>query len=137
MFKNYNEAKFLSNCYITSLAIFNALTGLFLIMNEFPYESPVFLKLQELMPLNYYGIILFTSAILLLVSLFVGGKNKRYLIIVGGLLGAIGIALYASASSLGVDILIVPTRYSLLSISNLLLSLAGGITLWQIRKEIS
>src|SRR5690625_6275715 len=135
MFRHYNETKFLSSMYIITMGLFNAMTGVFFITADPRISSPTYSKMQELMPLTAYGLTMFTSAVFLFISIFQDGKAKSIFMIVGGLAGAFSIGLYASASSLGAVNLMLPSRYSLISLSCLLLSIAGGYALWRARKN--
>lgn len=135
MLKRHDKLWILSVSYLFSLAMFNAMTGMFMLIAGGRYDSVIYDKIEELIPLEILGLLLFSSAIFLLISIFVKGYPEISLMIAGGLLGAIGLGLYASASSVGVDNLLVPSRYALLSISNLSIMVTGGLTLWQKRKK--
>src|SRR5699024_6812327 len=63
------------------------------------------------------------------------GRIKNILMIVGGLTGAFSIGLYASASSIGAVNIMLPSRYSLISVSCLLIAIAGGFSLWRMEKK--
>lgn len=133
MFRHYNETKFLANMYIFTIAMFNLMTAIFFITADPRISSPTYAKMQELMPLSVYGLIMLVSAILLFSCIFQHGKIRCVFMVCGGLLGAFSIGLYASASSLGAVNLMLPSRYSLISISCLLISIAGGFSLWRMR----
>lgn len=134
MFKEYNEARFLRIVLIATVAIYNALRGFALLSTKYSQKSAVVVKLQELMPLSVYGIILCASTIILIIALCSRGFHRSVLMIVGGLLGTIGLGLYASASSLESVYMFLPFRYTLMSFANLSITIAGGFTLWQTRK---
>lgn len=55
--------------------------------------------------------------------------------IIGGILGAFSIGLYASASTIGGVNLMLPSRYSLISVSCLSIAIAGGYALWRKKKN--
>jgi len=133
MFRHYEETKFLASMYIFTIAMFNFMTGLFFITADPRISSPTYKKMQELMPLSFYGLVMLVSAILLFSCIFQHGTIKSYFMVLGGLLGAVSIGLYASASTLGAVNLMLPSRYSLISISCLLISVAGGFNLWRMR----
>lgn len=136
MFRHYNETKFLASMYILTMGLFNAMTGLFFITVDPRISSPTYTKMQELMPLSVYGLIMLTSAILLFSCVFQHGKIRSIFMMLGGVLGAISIGLYASASSIGAVNLMLPSRYSLISISCLLIAIAGGFNLWRMRTNM-
>src|SRR5699024_5667253 len=137
MFRHYNETKFLANMYILTISFFNLMTGIFFITADPRVSSPTYTKMQELMPLSIYGLMMLISAILLFSCIFQQGKIRNIFMVIGGILGAISIGLYASASSIGAVNLMLPSRYSLISISCLLISIAGGLSLWRMRTNTS
>ncbi len=135
MFRHYNETKFLASMYILTISLFNLMTGIFFITADPRISSPTYSKMQELMPLSVYGLAMLVSAILLFTSIFLHGKIRSVFMLVGGLFGVASIGLYASASTLGAVNLMMPSRYSLISISCLLISVAGGFNLWRMRTK--
>lgn len=130
MFKRYEESKFLVDVLVVTNAIFIAMTGLFFITAPVDISGPTYTKMQELMPLDIYGLIMLASATLLLYSIFRRGKNRHQLMFLGGMLGTLALALYASASTLGAVNIMLPLRYSLIACTSLLIASAGGIGLW-------
>src|SRR5699024_1993997 len=108
MFRHYNEMKFLANMYILTIALFNLMTGIFFITADPRIDSPTYAKMQELMPLSVYGLIMMVSSILLFSCIFQQGKIRNIFMVLGGLSGAISIGLYASASSIGAVNLMLP-----------------------------
>src|SRR5699024_364773 len=136
MFRHYDETKFLVSMYILTISLFNFMTGIFFITADPRISSPTYTKMQELMPLSVYGLIMLTSAILLFSCIFQHGKIRNIFMLFGVILGAVSIGLYASASSIGAVNLMLPSRYSLISISCLLISIAGGFSLWRMRTNM-
>src|SRR5699024_167592 len=108
MFRHYNETKFLASMYMLTMSLFNLMTGLFFITADPRISSPTYSKMQELMPLTAYGLIMLTSSVFLISSIFQHGKTSYIFMIIGGILGAFSIGLYASASSLGAVNLMLP-----------------------------
>src|SRR5699024_7234968 len=137
MFRHYNETKFLASMYMLTMSLFNLMTGLFFITADPRISSPTYSKMQELMLLPSYGLIMFASAIFLVSSIFHLGKTSYVFMLLGGLLVAFSIRLYASASSIGAINLMLPSRYSLLRLSCLTIALAGGFSLWRAKKNTS
>lgn len=137
MFKNYDEKKFLSAMYLWTISMFNFMTGLFFITADPRISSPTYGKMQELMPLPVYGIFMLVSACLIFSAVFAVNTTRYIFMILGGFLGAISIGLYASASTLGGVNLMLPSRYSLISVSCLIIAVAGGFELWKIKKTMS
>lgn len=135
MFRHYDETKFLASMYMLTISLFNLMTGVFFITTDPRISSPTYSKMQELMPLSAYGLIMLASGILLFVAIFQHGRIKNILMIVGGLTGAFSIGLYASASSIGAVNIMLPSRYSLISMSCLLIAIAGGFSLWRMEKK--
>ena len=137
MFRHYNETKFLASMYILTISLFNLMTGIFFITADPRIDSPTYSKMQELMPLTAYGLIMLTSAVFLFSAIFQHGKTSYIFMIIGGISGAFSIGLYASASSLGAVNLMLPSRYSLISLSCLTIAIAGGFSLWRAKKNTS
>src|SRR5699024_2866323 len=137
MFRHYNETKFLASMYMLTMSLFNLMTGLFFITADPRISSCTYSIMQELMPLPYYGLIMLASAIFLFSAIFQHGKTSYVFMLLGGLLGAFSIGLYASASSLGAINLMLPSRYSLISLSCLTIAIAGGFSLWRAKKNTS
>lgn len=137
MFRHYNETKFLASMYILTISLFNLMTGIFFITAVPRISSPTYSKMQELMPLTAYGLIMLTSAVFLFSAIFQHGKTSYIFMIIGGISGAFSIGLYASASSLGAVNLMLPSRYSLISLSCLTIAIAGGFSLWRAKKNTS
>src|SRR5699024_8063642 len=100
MFRHYNETKFLANMYILTIALFNLMTGIFFVTTDPRISSPTYTKMQELMPLSVYGLMMLASAVILFICIFQQGKTRNIFMVLGGLSGAISIGLYASASSI-------------------------------------
>src|SRR5699024_4282687 len=137
MFRHYNETKFLASMYILTISLFNLMTGLFFMTADPRISSPTYSKMQGLMPLTAYGLIMLTSAVFLFYAIFHDGKTPYMFMLFGGLLGAFSIGLYASASSLGAVNVMLPSRYSLISLSCLTIAIAGGFSLWRAKKNTS
>jgi len=137
MFKHYDETKFLASMYVLTMGLFNAMTGIFFITADPRISSPTYSKMQELMPLTAYGLTMFMSAVFLFISIFQNGKSKSIFMIGGGVLGAFSIGLYASASSLGAVNLMLPSRYTLISLSCLTIAISGGFSLWRAKRNTS
>src|SRR5699024_10650800 len=127
MFRHYNETKFLASMYMLTISLFNLMTGLFFITADPRISSPTYSKMQELMPLTAYGLIMLASAVFLFSAILQHGKTTY----------AFMIGLYASASSLGSTNLMLPSRYSLISLSCLTIAIAGGFSLWRAKKNTS
>src|SRR5699024_1903839 len=137
MFRHYNETKFLASMYILTISLFNLMTGIFFITADPRISSPTYSKMQDIMPLTSYGLIMLTSAVFLFFAIFKGGKTSYMFMILGGVLGYFSIGLYASASSLGAVNVMLPSRYSLISLSCLTIAIAGGFSLWRSKKNTS
>ena len=137
MFRHYNGTKFLASMYILTISLFNLMTGIFFITADPRISSPTYSKMQELMPLTAYGLIMLTSAVFLFSAIFQDGKTAYMFMLFGGLLGAFSIGLYASASSLGAVNVMLPSRYSLISLSCLTIAIAGGFSLWRAKRNTS
>lgn len=135
MFSRYEESRFLANLLVVTNAVFIAMTGLFFVTAPDDVSSPTYSKMQELMPLNFFGLIMLASASFLLYSIFKRGKNRHQFMVLGGLLGTLSIALYASASTLGAVNIMLPLRYSLVACTSLLIAAAGGIGLWVTKRD--
>lgn len=135
MLRQYDETKFLASMYVLTIAIFNFMSGLFFITADPRIASPTYDKMSELMPLSVYGLLMLASAVLLFTAIFTVGRLRSIFMLLGGLAGAFSTGLYASASSLGAVNLMLPSRYSLISLSCLLISIAGGYALWRARKN--
>ena len=137
MFRHYNETKFLASMYILTISLFNLMTGIFFITADPRISSPTYSKMQNIMPLTSYGLIMLTSAVFLFFAIFQGGKTSYMFMIFGGVLGAFSVGLYASASSLGAVNVMLPSRYSLISLSCLTIAIAGGFSLWRAKRNTS
>src|SRR5699024_8442844 len=137
MFRHYNETKFLASMYMLTISLFNLMTGLFFITADPRISSPTYSKIQELMPLTAYGLIMLTSAVFLCSSIFQHDKTSAIFMIIDGLLRAFSLGLYASARSLGVVNLMLHSRYSLISLSCVTIAIAGGFSLWRGKKNTS
>lgn len=137
MFRHYNETKFLASMYILTISSFNLMTGIFFITADPRISSPTYSKMQDIMPLTAYGLIMLTSAVFLFSAIFQDGKTSYVFMVFGGLLGTFSIGLYASASSLGAVNIMLPSRYSLISLSCLTIAIAGGFSLWRSKKNTS
>ena len=135
MFKNYNENKFLTAMYLLTISLFNFMTGLFFITADSRIGSPTYSSMSELMPLYAYGLIMLTSAVLIFSAIFQIGRSRAIFMIIGGILGAFSMGLYASASTIGGVNLMLPSRYSLISVSCLSIAIAGGYALWRKKKN--
>ena len=135
MFKHYNEELFLAHMFVLTIAIFNGMTAIFFITADPRISSPTYEKMQELMSLDAYGLIMLASSVFLILSIFQIGKIKNLSMIAGGLLGTISIGLYASASTQGAVNMMLPSRYSLIACACLLLAIVGGFSLWQQTKK--
>jgi|SRR5690625_434518 len=133
--RNYDEKLFMSNMFIAVIAIFNAVTGIFFIFIDNNDETPTYSKMAELMSLDSYGLIMLLSALFLIVSAFQMDRLKYLSMIVGGLLGAFVIGLYASASTIEASNLMVPIRYSLMACGCLIIATVGGVGLWKSRRD--
>ena len=132
--KHYDENIFLASMYVVIIALFNFMSGIFFITADPRIGSPTYGRMQELMPLSIYGLVMFASATLLICSVFSIGKVKSAFMLIGGCLGAISIGLYAAASTIGAVNLMIPSRYSLISVSCIIIAIAGGISLWRNRR---
>lgn len=137
MFENYDEKKFLSAMYLLTISLFNFMTGLFFITTDERIASPTYSKMAELMPLSIYGLMMLVSSVLLFCAIFTVNNTRYVFMFLGGALGAFSIGLYASASTLGGVNIMLPSRYSLISVSCLIIAIAGGFGLWKMRKNTS
>src|SRR5699024_6210837 len=137
MFKEYNKNKFLTAMELLTNSLFNFMTGLFFITTDERISSPTYSKMSELMPLSAYGLIMLVSSVLIFSAIFQVGKTRALFMVVGGILGTFSIGLYASASTLGGVNFMLPSRYSLISVSCLTIAIAGGFGLWKTRKNMS
>src|SRR5699024_4915071 len=99
MFRHYNETKFLASMYILTISLFNLMTGLFFITADPRISSPTYSKMQELMPLTAYGLIMLASAVFLFSAILQHGKTTYAFMILGGLLVEFSIGLYVFVSS--------------------------------------
>lgn len=119
--------------FLALLAVFNAMTGLFFVRVDNDIDSPTYSKMAEVMSLDAYGLIMLLSAIFLIVSAFQMGRLKYLSMLIGGMLGAFIIGLYAAASTLGAANLMLPMRYSLMACGCLIIAVVGGVGLWKKR----
>ncbi|HLQ75182.1 MAG TPA: hypothetical protein VK107_03970, partial [Alloiococcus sp.] len=78
MFKHYNEELFLAHMFVLTIAIFNGMTAIFFITADPRISSPTYEKMQELMSLDAYGLIMLASSIFLILSIFQIGKIKNF-----------------------------------------------------------
>ena len=134
MFKNMNESSFLASFSIFVIAAFNAMTGWFFVTVDNDVSSPTYAKMNEVLSLDVYGVGLLASAVLLVCAIFQQYKAKHIFYIVGGLVGAILLGLYAMASTLGAPFIILPLRYALITFSNAVIFGMGVWGLWKIKK---
>src|SRR5699024_8445214 len=135
MFKEYNENKFLTAMYLLTISLFNFMTGLFFITTDERISSPTYSKMSELMPLSAYGLIMLVSSVLIFSAMFQVGKTRALFMVVGGILGTFCIGVYAIASTFGGVNFMLPSRYSLISVSCLTITIAGGYALWRMKKS--
>lgn len=135
MFNDYDEKKFLSAMYLLTISLFNFMTGLFFITVDPRISSPTYSKMQELLPLSVYGILMLITSVLLFSAIFAVNRTRYLFMIVGGLFGAFSIGLYASASTLGGVNFMLPSRYSLIAVSCLIIVVAGGFELWKMKRN--
>src|SRR5699024_3776259 len=124
-----------ASMYMLTISIFNLMTGVFFITTDPRISSPTYSKMQELMPLSAYGLIMLASGILLFVAILQHGRLKNILMIVGGLTGSFSIGLYSSASSIGAVCFMLPSRCALSSMSCLLIAIARGFSLWRMENK--
>src|SRR5699024_12429750 len=101
MFRHYDETKFLASMYMLTISIFNLMTGVFFITTDPRTSSPTYSKMQELMPLSAYGLIMLASGILLFVAIFQHGRIKNIVMIVRGVTGAFSIGFVSGVISIG------------------------------------
>ncbi|GIN71118.1 hypothetical protein J14TS2_15930 [Bacillus sp. J14TS2] len=134
MFKKYGEYIFLANMLMIIAATYLTITGLFFITAPADSNSPTYGRMLELMSFDAYGLFMLVAATLLFVSSFQTGKLRHLSMLVGGILGALILGLYASASTQGAVNLMIPLRYSLIACTNLIIAAVGGIGLWRSRR---
>src|SRR5699024_11542965 len=84
MFRHYNETKFLASMYMLTMSLFNLMTGIFFITADPRISSPTYSKMQELMPLPSYGLIMLASATFLFSAIFQHGKTSYVFMLLGG-----------------------------------------------------
>src|SRR5699024_1190859 len=113
------------------------MTGIFFITADPRISSPTYSKMQNIMPLTSYGLIMLTLAVFLFFAIFQGGKTSYMFMIFGGVLGAFIVGLYAFASSLGAVNVMLLIRYSLISLSCLTIAIAGGFSLSRAKRNTS
>lgn len=135
MNRRNEEDHLLANLLTLVVAAFNLLTGIFFITTDPSMDSPTYGKMRELMPLSYYGVIILLSAVLLIFCVFVSGRARSWSMLLGGLGGSISIGLYASASSIGGVNIMLPGRYTLISIACLIIAIVGGMRIWRNGRE--
>src|SRR5699024_10076890 len=113
------------------------MTGLFFITTDERIASPTYSKMAELMPLSIYGLMMLVSSVLLFCAIFTVNNTRHVFKFLSGMLGAFSIVIYASASTLGGFNIMLPSIYSLISVSCLMFAIAGGCGLWKMSKNTS
>lgn len=125
------ETRILASIFFLTLITLNFLTGLFFVTVDDNVQGPTYSRMAELMPLKYYGVLLLVSAIFMLLALTGTGRRKGWFMVLGGLTGSIGMFLYASASTLGAVNLMMPSRYTVLSLACLSIAVVGVLRIWK------
>lgn len=128
------EEKFLANMMLLSNGMFLIISGWYFIADGYKSIAPTYLLMTGLMPLEAWGAIMTISGLLLAAAGIQTGKTRFICMIVGGLLGALMMALYAMASAEGATTYLVPLRYALMACFNLLIAALGGVEIWRKRR---
>lgn len=137
LLKWQTEEKFLANMMLLSNGLFLIVTGYFFIADASGSVAPTYDLMTNMMPLEAWGVTMTVGGVLLCAAAFQVGSWRYWSMVVGGLLSAVIVMLYAMASAQGAMNYLVPSRYSLMACFNLLIAVLGGIEAWRIKRIMS
>lgn len=129
------EEKFLANLMLLSSGAWLAVSGYYFVADSYKSEALTYELMTNLMPLDAWGVLMAIAGILLILATFQMGRTRYSLMMVGGVISAFVVMLYAMAAAQGADSYLGPLRYSLGACCNLLIAVWGGIEAWRIRKS--
>lgn len=98
-------------------------------------KSRTYQLMDNLMTIDSWGFLFILSAVLILIASFQESNAKFINMMFGGLIGAIVLFLYSSASAESAVTNLLPSRYALSGCFNLFVATMGGLELWKMKNK--
>lgn len=131
MLRNYNEHDYIARVSLICTALYLGITGGYLLtLDSIEYSAPTYVLMSNVLSLGAYGVLFLVAAFLLGHAALQEGKRRSWSLLLGGLLGGLLLGLYTMASYEGSLNDMLPLRYAVVTVFNLILAGVGGFGLW-------
>lgn len=129
--RNHTENDFLAKAFLIFNAMYLGITGGYIIsLDTVAYSTPTYELMAGLLSLDTYGVIMLVVSALYIYGTIQEDTTRGYALLIGGVVGALLIGLYAMASFEGSTNALLPLRYAVFAGFNLIIAGVGGFAIW-------
>lgn len=129
--RNQTENDFLAKVMLIFNAMYLGITGGYILtLDNIAYSTPTYDLMAGLLSLDTYGVVLLVASALFIYGAIQEDTTRGYALLIGGILGATLLGLYAMASFEGMSSVLLPLRYAVIAGFNLILAGVGGVAVW-------